>query len=146
MTRELRAFYATRKDTPAHIVSEHLLALSEAFRKALGGAVGAVLTSAEDDYNANFGRLGGWEPWQRDVATGIRFSDREPRYHIYVVTEMDVGRATAEILKQALRAAKVVMYFDLERNALERVVGVVDVNADDWKYGWSIRLASDEST
>ena len=138
---EMRIFYGARKGAPPHEVEAIVSALRNVVRRTTNELVDPVITTAEDEFNANYARLGGWEGWQREVATGVRFSDRSPLYHTYVVTELDFGRATAEILRQALEAGKLVLFFDAGRNALEKIERVIAVDSNNWKSGWSAELA-----
>ena len=138
---EMRIFYAARKGAPRHEVEAVMTSIRDVVRRTTNHLVDPVITSAEDDFNANYARLGGWEGWQREVATGIRFSDREPGYHTYVISDLDFGRATAEILRQALEAKKLVLFFDADRGSLERVERILTVDSNNWKAGWSAELA-----
>ena len=138
---EMRIFYGARKGAPPHEVDVIIASMRDAIQRTTNYLVDPVITPAEDDFNANYARLGGWEGWQREVATGVRFSDRTPLYHTYVVSELDFGRATSEILRQALEAGKLVLFFDADRNVLEKIERVLAVDSNNWKSGWSAELA-----
>ena len=137
----MRIFYAARKNAPRHEIEAVIASIREAVRRVSNHAVDPVITAAEDDFDANYARLGGWEGWQREVATGVRFSDREAHYHTYVISDMDFGRATSEILRQALEGEKLVMFFDADQSLLQRVGRVLAVDRNNWKSGWSAELA-----
>lgn len=137
----MRVFYAARKGSPAHEVEAVMSAIRGVIRRTTNHLVDPVITPAQTDFDANYARLGGWEPWQREVATGIRFADREPHYHTYVISDYDFGRATAEILRQALEARKLVLFFDADQQALHKVERILTVDANNWKSGWSAELA-----
>ena len=137
----MRVFYAARKGSAAHEVEAVVSAVREVIRRTTNHLVDPHITPAQVDFDANYARLGGWEPWQREVATGIRFSDREPNYHTYIISEYDFGRATAEILRQALEAKKLVLFFDADQQALHKVERILTVDANNWKAGWSAELA-----
>jgi len=137
----MRVFYAARKGAPAHEVEAITASVRELIRRTTNYMVDPVITSAQTDFDANYARLGGWEPWQREVATGIRFADREPNYHTYFISEYDFGRATAEILRLALEAGKLVLFYDGDNNQLNKVARVVTVDSNNWKSGWTAELA-----
>jgi hypothetical protein len=139
--QEMRIFYAARKGAPAHEVEAVIQSMREAIKRTTNYLVDPHVTPANLDFDANYARLGGWEPWQREVATGIRFADREPNYHTFVISELDFGRATASILEQAIAAQKLVLFFDADRRVLERVERVLTVDSNNWKCGWSAELA-----
>ena len=137
----MRVFYAARKGSAAHEVEAVVSAVRQVIRRTSNDLIDPHITQAQVDFDANYARLGGWEPWQREVATGIRFSDREPHYHTYVISDYDFGRATAEILRQALEVNKLVLFFDADQQQLQKVARILTVDADNWKAGWTAELA-----
>ncbi len=95
-----------------------------------------VLGSGRDDHAAHFNRLGSWDAWAADVAVGIFFESREPRYHGFVVPEGPLGKATAQILHAALQAGKPVWIWD---GVSLRIAGEIRQVGTDFKNGWVIR-------
>lgn len=99
-----------------------------------------VMTSGEDDFNENMARLGGWDAWEHDVATGIRYDDRQPRFHAIILTDSEFGKATASIARQALTANKLVMFYDSRTAELNRVAEIITLDEHNWKTGWCAHL------
>jgi hypothetical protein len=99
-----------------------------------------VMTSGEDDFNENMARLGGWDAWEHDVATGIRYDDRQPRFHAIILSDSEFGKATASIARQALTANKLVMFYDSRTTELGRVAEIITLDEHNWKTGWCAHL------
>ena len=100
-------------------------------------APGIPVVLSRDDYHARAAQLGGWNPWISDVVGGYDSVKRLPRYYLYVVPgDGDVGRATMEIVKGALRLHKQVYYLTPEGG----LIPVLDVqhNGKGHKDGWSL--------
>jgi len=94
------------------------------------------IIAASEEFESNFARCGGWDAWAKDVATGVGFADRKPRYRGFVLTDYEVGRATASILEQGLGAGKPVFFF--ENGTLRRVLKVEEGDTDNWQSGWRV--------
>lgn len=139
MTEEFRVFHALRKGASPQEANSLKVEIRESVRKIAPG-LNAVVTSAEDDFTENMARLGGWDAWEHDVATGVRYADRAPRFHAFVITETTFGKATASILRQALTAGKLVLFYDPQDVTLSRVGEVVTVDESNWKTGWAASL------
>ena len=134
-----RVFYATRRSTRKEATDLLAAEIRAAFDQLNSIAVTWALILAEDDYDEHFPRLG-WAAWERDVAEGVVFNDRTPRFHVFVVTDIDVGKTTASILRQALSAGKPVLFFDPSTKQFQRVGRVREVDPDCWVSGWSLDL------
>ena len=139
MIEEFRVFHALRKGASPQEASTLKAEVREAIRR-IAPQLNAVVSSAEDDFNENMARLGGWDAWEHDVATGVRYSDRAPRFHAIVITETTFGKATASILRQALTAGKLVLFYDPQAVTFSRVGEVVTVDESNWKTGWAASL------
>lgn len=139
MIEEFRVFHALRKGASPQEASTLKVEVRDAIRR-IAPQLNAVVSSAEDDFNENMARLGGWDAWEHDVATGVRYSDRAPRFHAFVITETTFGKATASILRQAITAGKLVLFYDPQAVALSRVGEVVTVDESNWKTGWAASL------
>jgi hypothetical protein len=85
-------------------------------------------------------RLGGWDAWETNVATGVRYTDRQPLFHAVVLTDVEFGKATASIVRQALTAHKLVMFIEPQTYDLSRVGQVVTIDDSNWKTGWAASL------
>lgn len=136
MAAELRVFVAHRKDD-----SLDLGALRDAIYAALvlesKGRREVRVTLGRDDYNANASRLGSWNAWIRDVATGLDYVTREPRFHAYIVPDERIGKATAEILAMALHCRKPVLRW-LGNGQFRPISLVQKVAERDFKSGWAV--------
>lgn len=104
-------------------------------------ATGATVVAGRDDFSENFARCGGWDAWCRDVAAGIRYHDRKPRYDAIICPDRIIGKATATIVEVALERGKPVLYWQPGEEA--RVVWDVETseNEDSWKAGWYLVFA-----
>jgi hypothetical protein len=122
---EFRVFHALRKGASI----QEALSFKTEIREALRRVVPTLNV-----------RLGGWDAWEHDVATGVRYSDRAPRFHAFVITETTFGKATASILRQALTAGKLVLFYDPQAVTISRVGEVITVDESNWKTGWSASL------
>ena len=137
MMTEVRVFYATKKDANEYD-SEELRARIQTTLLAHLPEKAVTVVGALTDYEERFAQYGTWEGWQLDVATGVRFNDRQPRYHMFIVTDREIGRATAAILQGALELRKPVLFFEVGARALHHVRGVSTDDSDDWKGGWRV--------
>ena len=137
---EFRVFHALRKGAPPQEAQSLKTEIRESLRRVIPD-LSVVVTSAEEDFNDNMARLGGWDAWEHDVATGIRYSDRQPRYHAIILTDDYFGKATASITRQAVTANKLVMFYNRDNRDLDRVVGVQTFDESNWKAGWAPMLA-----
>ena len=139
MPVEFRVFHALRKGASQQESQTLSTEIREAMRRIVPD-LNVVVTSAEADFNDNMARLGGWDAWEHDVATGVRYSDRQPRFHAVALTELEFGKATANIVRQALTAGKLVLHLEPQTRDLGRVGYVVTVDDSNWKLGWAATL------
>jgi len=137
MMTEVRVFYATKKGANEHD-SEELRARIQVTLLAHLPGKAVTVVGALTDYDERFAHFGTWEGWQLDVATGVRFNDRLPRYHMIIVTDREIGRVTAAILQHALEIRKPVLFFEVDGGTIHHVRGVSTVDSDDWKGGWRV--------
>lgn len=107
------------------------------FMQAKQPGMEIVLTSGRDDYDRNFSRCGSWDAWATDVAIGLDYMSREPRYHGFVATDRVIGAATARIVERALGAAKPVWVWHDDLRALVTIGRITRV-AQDFKAGWRL--------
>lgn len=138
--RPVRTFLATRRDASVPEVASLTDSVGRALTARLPADCVLSLISARDAYTADFGRLGSWEAWQTDVAKGVRYDDRTPNYHLFVVPDFQIGRATASILTQALEAKKPVLHFDPHTARMSYVDRIQEDDSQNWKGGWSVCL------
>ena len=134
---QVRVFYAAKKGVPEGEVEERRAAINAALLPLLPGK-DVTVTAAAADFEEHFSKFGTWEGWQLDVATGVRFNDRQPRYHLFAVSDREVGRSTAATLQQALEAKKTVLFFAEEAGVFYKVRGIDTIDTEDWKSGWRV--------
>ena len=139
MSDEFRVFHALRKGAPPQEAAALKLQIQSAVQRSAPELI-VVVTSAEEDFAANMARLGGWDAWETNVATGVRYTDRQPLFHAVVLTDIEFGKATASIVRQALAAHKLVMFIEPQTYDLSRVGQVVTIDDSNWKTGWAASL------
>ena len=139
MSDEFRVFHARRKGAPPQEAAALKLQIQSAVQRS-APELNVVVTSAEEDFAANMARLGGWDAWETNVATGVRYTDRQPLFHAVVLTDIEFGKATASIVRQALAAHKLVMFIEPQTYDLSRVGQVVTIDDSNWKTGWAASL------
>lgn len=95
-----------------------------------------------DDFHARAVTLGGWEPWSRNVVTGINTVTGQPLFSAIIIPALAgglaVGKATADMVSLALSMARPVRVF--AQGQLIPVKGVSTINARDYKAGWSLTI------
>lgn len=136
---EFRVFHALRKGASPQEAQTLRTEIRESLRKLVPD-LNVLVVSGEDDFNENMARLGGWDAWEHDVATGVNYADRQPRFHAIILTDTEFGKATASITRQALTASKLVMFYDSRTAELHRVEKVMTLDENNWKTGWCVHL------
>jgi hypothetical protein len=139
MSSDFRVFHALRKGASPMEAQTLRAEIKDALRRIVPD-LNVVVTSAEEDFNENMARLGGWDAWEHDVATGIRYDDRQPRFHAIIITDSEFGKATSSIVRQALTASKLVLFYDSNSTDLNRVEKVITLDEHNWKTGWCAHL------
>lgn len=138
--KTVRVFLAHAKGTTEAAItvmkSTVIRILSE---RAAGRAHVSIVTGFED-WEANFKRAGGWDAWARDVVERIDFATRERVYAAIVVTDLYLGKATAQIVGCALHASPKLPSFFLNGPKLERIIGVDEVDPNSFRAGWKLRV------
>jgi hypothetical protein len=136
-----RVFIAAAKDADPFKVDAIAEIVKEKFSSALTerGIDGLEVVKASDDFNANFARCGGWDAWINDVARGVDYMYRTPRYNAIVVLSEYVGKATGSIVRLALQHDRMVLLMG-ENGGSERVIGIEEIDANDYKGGWRVIL------
>ena len=129
----MNVFYGHRK-------GEDGLAVQEAI-EAAAGMLGpeAIVVSGVLDHERHYARCGSWNAWAYDVARGVDYSSRKPRYDVFLIPDMDVGKATRDIINHAIDAGKLVFYWRPGQKAF-RVTGVAPNENESWIDGWSLVL------
>lgn len=130
-----RAFLAHKRATNDKRIDQMVAGATLLLRDR--GADFAQVVAGRDDFKARSASLGGWKPWQRDVATG------QDEYGIatfdaIIVPDLQIGKATAEMVRAAIGVQRRVYFW--RKGELVPVVGVETVDANDWKEGWILQL------
>lgn len=138
--KTVRVFLAHAKGTTEAAItvmkSTVIRILSE---RAAGRAHISIVTGFED-WEANFKRAGGWDAWARDVVERVDYATRERVYAAIVVTDLYLGKATAQIVGCALHASPKLPSFFLNGPKLERIIGVDEVDPNSFRAGWKLRV------
>ena len=127
-----RVFLADAKGTDVAVVDARVEKVRQLLVDVLGDAATVEVTPGYRDYALHWHKAGSWEAWGLDVAVGTVYSTNEPRYHVFIVPSIIVGRATHQIIAAALAAQKVVLHLDLNALTLARVRGIETYTAD-WR-------------
>jgi hypothetical protein len=132
--RVVSVFLAHKKQETDVSINAMLTALKIDIDRQAG--INSRVTAGRDDYKDRASSLGGWQAWQRDVATGETIEGC-PRFDALVSPDKRVGKATAQMLFLAGTAGKDVYYWD--GRALHTINEVRAVDEEDWKNGWALR-------
>lgn len=98
-----------------------------------------IVTLGRDDFEANAETLGGWDAWCKNVATGIDYVSREPRFHAIIVAPApEVGKATAQIIRAAFAASKPVLVIEPGGAGLIPAQRIVQHDPRDFRAGWRV--------
>ena len=129
----MNVFYAHRK-------GDDTLAVQEAIEMATA-LIGndAIVVSGVIDYERNFARCGSWNGWTYDVAKGVDYATRKPRYDVFLIPDVEIGKATRDIIQHALDVRKPVLYWRPGEKP-QTVVAVASNENESWANGWSLVL------
>lgn len=131
---EHRVFVAHRKDEKD--AASMVTLLQERFAAEFPEA-DVTVTSGSDHYMENASAMGGWKGWIYEVHSGVD-ADEQPYFTICVVPDMEVGKATAEMIEGFLEAQKSVVYWNREADMFAPVMHLDRLpGKDDWKR-WAV--------
>ena len=131
-----RIFLASPKATEAEVVDRDAEFVLAKFMDASPVAdLQFTVVKSADDFRENFSRCGGWTEWAQDVGAGVDYMFRTPRFNAIVVTTEHVGRATADIVRSALGARRMVTLLQPDRSFCS-ITGVQTVDEENWQSGW----------
>jgi hypothetical protein len=133
---EYKVFLATPKGALDTEVESAYATVQVKFQQSVPDGVAVSVTRAVDDWTSNFKRCGSWDAWAHDVAAGVDYEFRTPRYNAVVCTTETVGKATAQIVEHALEAEKMVAV--QTNGTVQRVYGVEAIDPENWKAGWHL--------
>ena len=141
MTKKIRVFYAHSAgasdsaiaqgvaDVRAYIIGQWKTAGNEAEIKC-------SVVPGRDDFHRYFN--GDWDEWTAGVSKRGNATTGEKLYHIVVVPEVDVGRATAQIIQRAMSVGMPVFLF--AEGSLVRIAQVKMTDPEDWQSGYQLEL------
>lgn len=129
-------FLASPKGYSAGATEEAEQTVYNAFRTALPASEVAVVHS-QDAFDDTFGQMGGWDAWTTHIATGVDYEYRTPLFNAIVCVESPVGKATADIVRKAIAARRMVAVLD-GTGSIERVTSVSCIDSDNWQTGWRL--------
>jgi len=133
---EYRVFYAAGKGANPVTVFADAAAVKIGLTDTLGTKVTVIC--AHEEWAHSFATVGSWDGWTRDVATGRRYPDYEPKYHIFVCPDAQIGKATAQILELAIAERKPVLYWPPSSMDPVKVVAVSEDDPQNYTGGWSL--------
>tara|TARA_B100000287_G_scaffold370110_1_gene367389 strand:- start:187 stop:585 length:399 start_codon:yes stop_codon:yes gene_type:complete len=79
---------------------------------------------------------GDWNHWIENVVSGVDYYTRRPKYGSVVCITKEVGKATAQIVMNALAQQKPVFLFD--GNDMQIVGGIETIDSQNWQSGWKL--------
>lgn len=90
------------------------------------------------EFEQKYGKPVNWDRWRTYLLAMTETFGTEPRYHVFVVApESVVGRATAEIVRDALRHRRLVLRLTPD-GVLVKATKVTDLDPDNFTRGWVV--------
>ena len=96
------------------------------------------VVSSGEEYKENFANCGGWSEWIARVSTGLDYTTRKQIYNAIVCPEIEMGKATANIVEKSLEQGKPVLFWDSDSFIMKRVASVKTVDETNWQSGWTL--------
>jgi hypothetical protein len=146
--KRLGVFYAHPSNDPAAKIRKERRELCEFLERRSHGKMGPDIaliisvTSGRAEHKHTF--TGDWERWQRAVVKRKHATTGDIRYHMFVVPNKECGRATAGILKMALREGRKVCLWDRESEKISKVYRIESFDPEDWTTGFRVSTQSEE--
>lgn len=138
---ELRIFFAHPKAWDEGFIAARTQELVDALRvlrDRSGQGTRLRVVTGRDDWQETVGSgprgRNGWQQWIGHTSTGVR-ADGEPRYHVFIIPNGPVGKATGGLIQMALYAGKPVSCWDTVDCTLVAVTGVVQ-ESESHSEGW----------
>jgi hypothetical protein len=94
------------------------------------------ITKSDVFYREEFPRFGSWDGWTYEIANGVNYNSRTPRFTAVVLVASQIGRGTKQIVEKCLQADKPVLL--LAEDRLNRVVAVEEIDSENWQNGWRV--------
>ena len=105
------------------------------------GGLGWKLHDSGEVFKDLFSDAGSWDNFIEKVSFGTDYYTRHPLFEMVVCTDMMFGRATSSIISNFLSQNKIAVYADVDANEYVGISEVSNHDENDWKTGWSLRLA-----
>lgn len=103
--------------------------------------LGWKLHDSGDVFRDMFSDAGSWDAFIEKVSMGTDYYTRNPLFEMVICTDMMFGRATSAIISNFISQNKLAIYADVDANEYVGISGVSNHDDNDWKTGWSLRLA-----
>jgi hypothetical protein len=131
----MKVFYAHSSAAAPKQIGVEAALLQEVMTEKKGKQV--RVRSGRSDHAARF--RGDWEEWQHSVVTRKHATTGQPAYDAFIVSGVDCGRATANILRLALTSGRPVFWWNGQEEAVFKKVHAIEaVDEEDWANGWII--------
>ncbi len=105
------------------------------------GGLGWKLHDSGEVFKDLFSDAGSWDNFIEKVSFGTDYYTRNPLFEMVVCTDMMFGRATSSIISNFISQNKIAVYADVDANEYVGISEVSNHDENDWKTGWSLRLA-----
>ncbi len=105
------------------------------------GGLGWKLHDSGDVFKELFSDAGSWDNFIEKVSLGTDYYTRDPLFEMVICTDLMFGRATSSIISNFLSKNKIAVYADVDANEYVGISEVFNHDENDWKTGWSLRLA-----
>lgn len=147
MADNLRVFLAHPKGWGDEEITDAVGALTRLYEQGLAKKAArtgeaprkVVVVSGRDDFMRGKARGYGWKQWSQSIS-GTSMDGR-PRFHQIIVPSLEVGRATADVLRSCLARKRDVFFWNPADDSRQRVVDVRTVDPDSWQRGWEVVVA-----
>lgn len=106
-----------------------------------GSVVAPAIVTARDSFikwhekRSGPANYNGWIGWITGTTTPF---GAEPRFHVFLVPQPRIGKATAQIVETALRLGRVVVCLTDNADGILRVRRVVRLDEHDFQTGWVV--------
>lgn len=92
------------------------------------------ITKSDTFYKEEFARFGSWDSWTYEIANGVDYNSRTPRFTSIILVQNEMGRGTKQIVEKCLEAGKPVLL--LREGKLQQITAIDEVDGDNWQAGW----------
>lgn len=130
--------------TPVGMDMEEACLLQQALAAKFYGGNTAPVRLASEVYSTKFAEKGSWKDYITYVAQGVDFVSRKAIFPMICCVQSVVGRATAQIVAEALSVNRTVFLILRDGNTfhLHPIRDVQTLDDTDWKTGWSLQYST----